>query len=349
MEQGMTKTCSVVLTTVNSPSARGGFYHEVYRNWHDVAAALNGKLIIVGDEKTPDNAYVGLFDAKHYEYLSLTDQDKWWPELSALIGRNTYCRKELGYLHAFEQSDFVFETDDDNYPMGVEVAINTLHESMRVCDGDSQLDWTAKVYASGPYNYYGEVERRPDRWARGLPFWYRERWGVKNRLALAGMNVPCVCWMPAGEPDYCALCRMMHGNSRLERTSTDRAEPALVGKIPEHPWVFSVFNSQATLWSRVAMPQMLLALSCHQRAADLIRSYIVQVYHPALLADGRDWVKQTRNVHDMLTDYQDEFSAAAGFDRFLETRNVFDSFRIQPHIAHAHNVEWLRHVSKLGG
>ena len=95
------KKC-VVITTINKPTET--IMKHIYNSNYD--------LIIVGDNKTPD-------DYKDLKciFLDVKLQGELFPEISSLIPYNHYARKNIGYLYAIKyEYDIIYETDDDNIP-----------------------------------------------------------------------------------------------------------------------------------------------------------------------------------------------------------------------------------------
>ena len=53
------------------------------------------KLIIVGDLKTP------IYHDGEIDFLSIERQKELYPDLSDILPFNHYCRKNIGYVHAW--------------------------------------------------------------------------------------------------------------------------------------------------------------------------------------------------------------------------------------------------------
>ncbi|MCM4154709.1 hypothetical protein [Gramella sp. AN32] len=69
-------------------------------------------LIVVGDEKSPEN-----WHCENTTYLSIDEQNKLGYQLTQHLPYNHYSRKMLGYLLAMEnKADLRIDTDDDNIP-----------------------------------------------------------------------------------------------------------------------------------------------------------------------------------------------------------------------------------------
>jgi hypothetical protein len=94
------KNC-IVITTINPPN---GFILDYSRK-------SNWDLIVVGDSKTPEDAYSGI----DCIYLGLDRQRELFPTLYDKIPMRSYTRKMFGYLYAIKHGySVIYETDDDN-------------------------------------------------------------------------------------------------------------------------------------------------------------------------------------------------------------------------------------------
>jgi len=94
------KKC-IVITTINQPTQQLLTYTR-QAGWD---------LIVVGDSKTPDDAFkdIGCI------YLDLDKQKTLYPTLYSKIPLNSYARKMFGYLYAIQHKyGIIYDTDDDN-------------------------------------------------------------------------------------------------------------------------------------------------------------------------------------------------------------------------------------------
>ena len=95
---------SLVITTIN----------KLNRNLFSIVNNCNKNnlnLVIIGDKKTPKN-----FKINYGKYLNLNSQKKLNFNFTKICPKNSYARKNIGYLLSFNNSDFIIETDDDNIP-----------------------------------------------------------------------------------------------------------------------------------------------------------------------------------------------------------------------------------------
>lgn len=103
-KKGKNDRC-IIITTINSPNQFVLDYSRI-SNWD---------LIVVGDSKTPDDAYSDL----DCIYLGLEQQKELFPTLFEKIPLRSYTRKMFGYLYAIQHGyTAIYETDDDNWYRG---------------------------------------------------------------------------------------------------------------------------------------------------------------------------------------------------------------------------------------
>ena len=96
---------ALVITSINRPN-------KVLKKYSELSKKHNVKFYIIGDKKTPKN-----FKIKNSNYLSLSHQKKLIFSYSKICKKNTYVRKNIGYLEAMRNgADVILETDDDNMP-----------------------------------------------------------------------------------------------------------------------------------------------------------------------------------------------------------------------------------------
>lgn len=96
-----------VITTISSPS-------NCTRALADRLHKNNDTLIVVGDKKGP-----GEYSLPGSTFLSLQDQLAQPFTLVGLLPTGHYTRKNVGYLVAMaERVECIYETDDDNAPLG---------------------------------------------------------------------------------------------------------------------------------------------------------------------------------------------------------------------------------------
>lgn len=332
-------TVDVVITTINDYDE----HSDAFLSWYAVAKAMGGRLIVVGDLRTPWQKYADL-QCSDFKYLTVSECDSRWGALSSLVGTGTYCRKEFGYL--VSTADYVFETDDDNICTDVKAACDAMRAAMH-----HGLAIECTMAQPGFVNVYDYFDGDGS-WPRGYPMEYRESVSPGNGWSTGKINAVMrdqhvTCWVPGGEPDYCAVYRMYVAKHRAERKlaraeGRDVRDPVLL----QPNMSFCCFNSQATLWPKSLKRQMAFPLSCPSRAADLIRGYWVQRVYPLLYADGQRWVAQVRNEHSVLDDWIGERCAGEGAEMFAETGDEFASFGLVENLERRHRSLWVQALKK---
>jgi hypothetical protein len=270
------KNLWIVITTINKPT-------KAIVEYSKTAKRMGWKLLIVGDAKTP--ADYANFDC---EFLPLDAQHKNWGEFSRLVPLNHYCRKNIGYLHAFQNgADWVFDTDDDNIPL------EGFAESL-IAKRSAQV--VAREGFVNVYKYFTDAPL----WPRGLPLQDIGQAGTVTGQ-IEERSFVLTQFLADQDPDVDAIYRLTNNRS----ISFDRSAPAVY--LPPGTW--SPFNSQATLLNRVCFRTLYLPCHVPFRMTDIWRSFVAQ---KMLWADGegiafvRPNVVQERNPHDFFKDFKDE-------------------------------------------
>lgn len=270
------KTC-VVIKTINSP--------EAIAKWLDVGL----RVIVVG---SPDSDPYDWRPVKHGDivYLSYGFLEDRWPELFHCLptrpGRADYALKMLGYLYARSLGyDYVFETDDDNYPLPwFHDAIKTGLEWQGVQSVSGRKGW---LNSFAPFGY-------PYVWPRGFPLNLPKHdffWGGRHDRD----SVYVAQFMIDGEPDRDAYHRLVHPEQKQYVFNG----PSFVSKS------LCPFNSQATMWDmRYALSGMYFPVTVSWRETDIIRSYLYQTERFVLYCKSA--VIQERNEHDLIVDLREE-------------------------------------------
>ncbi|MFN8644055.1 MAG: hypothetical protein U0802_21270 [Candidatus Binatia bacterium] len=262
---------AIVTTTIHPPSA-------ALRRF----AQMDGwALIVVGDQRTPHDAYAGLGCL----YLSPKEQERRFPELSAVLGWNCIQRRNVGFVEAYRSgAEVIASVDDDNLPeahWGRDVHVG--------CEVDVDC-YAAPEAVFDPLS----VTNHAELWHRGFPIEMIPR---KNAVRYVGRRrrrvlVQADLWN--GDPDVDAVCRIAH---------RPRVELAVAGFFAsEQP---SPFNSQNTFLHRDAFPAYAV-LPFIGRMDDIWGSYLFQLAHPDTVIYGPPSVTQQRNPHDLVQNLIDE-------------------------------------------
>lgn len=266
----------IVTTTINNPT-EAIFKYASKKDW---------KLIIIGDLKTPHEAYRSFEkEFSNVLYLSPQDQEKKYPGLSYIIGWNTIERRNLGFIEAFKQGCEVMATiDDDNIPYDF-WGENLLVNKEIIVDL-----YEPKVNVFDPLS----ITNNKFIWHRGYPIEYLPR---RHEIEYKGkikrrVLVQADLW--DGDPDIDAICRMtFHPIVKFQNL-----DPFCSNAI-------APFNSQNVFISREILP-FYTSLPFIGRMSDIWSAYIIQHHFPNSVVFNKASVYQERNIHDLTKDLENE-------------------------------------------
>lgn len=255
-------------------------------------------LIVVGDRKTPAN-----WELEGVKFLSMEKQNQLNYGLHKLLPADHYCRKMMGYLYAMKSGTaMIIDTDDDNIP---------------------EPDWGFPAFTGkfpctsenrGYVNAYSHYTSQKI-WPRGFP--------LKHILSGSSMLKPddfkteqvrVGIWqaLADGDPDVDAIYRLVSNKPCF----FEKKEPVVLNEGTPCP-----FNSQNTAFSKPFFPLLYLPAFVSFRYTDILRGIVAQ---PVLWAAGSRLgfttatVKQERNPHDYLKDFESEVPF------YLQIEEVFD-------------------------
>lgn len=283
----MTDTFTVI-TTIFKPSEPVQRFAEI----------CNGKLIVVGDKKTPEE-----WALKGAIFLSAPAQQQSSYALAGFLPWNHYARKNLGYLHAMKMgADVIADTDDDNLPKA----------------GWSSPGFTGTFSMTpqdrGFINIYKSFSKKHI-WPRGFPLdRILDERSIVSDEQLTAKNIEVGVWqgLVDEDPDVDAIYRLVDGTV----TIFDAREPIVLAKGSVCP-----FNSQNTVFRKELFPLLYLPVSVSFRFTDILRSIIAQPimwtkgYH---LGFTSATAVQKRNPHNYLKDFESEIPC------FLHTGKAFE-------------------------
>ena len=243
------------------------------------------------------------FDLERAHYLSLEDQQGLFPELSALIGENTYARKNLGYLFALAHgADKIWDTDDDTFFRGVE---NTLTNSL--LHGQRFIAQKSKFV--NPYNHFAPDSQL---WPRGLPMQYILSKPQVFFQSNSSSNYDVVQTLVNREPDVDAIYRMTRGDHLIDYPVSSDVLEIEVGT-----WVPG--NTQSTLWqNKNIFHYLYLPSTTSFRFTDILKFYVAQIQ--CRVAYAGFLTEQFRNPHDYFEDFKSEIQC------YLNSESVVDLF-----------------------
>lgn len=241
------------------------------------------QVVVVGDRKTPpDWAVDGV------TYLSPQLQEELAFESSALLPWNHYSRKMIGYLYAMSRGATVIaETDDDNIPTA-DWALPEFRGEFDVVQGDGFVN---------VYRLFTDAFV----WPRGFPLTRIRDAHLAPTIAAHGeAEIGIWQFLADDEPDVDAIFRLVFD----QRIAFAERPPVVLDVGAACP-----FNSQNTIFAEQAFPLLYLPAFVTFRFTDILRGLVAQ---PALwaadlrLAFGGATVRQERNAHDSLRDFEDE-------------------------------------------
>lgn len=266
-----------VVTTIQAPT-------PAILELHRRLTAVSGRLVVAGDRKGP-----AAFDLPGCDFLSLAAQQASGFSLAGPLPVGHYARKNIAYLHAIHAgAGCIYETDDDNEPLPSWAPRSPVLDGARECAG------------GGWINVYRHFSSDPRIWPRGFP------------LERLGDPVPPVAPGPGGRraPVQQGLANLAPDVDAVWRLTQDRPfdfenqPPVWLG-----PGQWCPFNTQTTWWWPEAYPLLYVPSHCPFRMCDIWKSFVAQRCLWAMglgVAFHAPEVRQDRNPHDFLKDFQDE-------------------------------------------
>lgn len=241
-------------------------------------------LIVVGDQKTPNNWY-----HKNVQYLSLEEQKQCNFRLSQILPNNHYSRKMIGYLKAIEYgADCIIDTDDDNIPKefwtfpSFEVNVDYISDNM------------------GFINIY-QLFSDQKIWPRGLPLnLINTTFNFNKKISQKRCKIGIWQGLADEDPDVDAIYRLTDNTVCFFKEK----EPVVLGK-----GTISPFNTQNTAIRKELFPLLYLPIYVTFRFTDILRGLVAQPimwlydYH---LGFTNATVVQKRNPHDFMKDFISE-------------------------------------------
>ena len=265
-------TIYTLITSINGPTKAVKKYIE-----------LGARVVVIGDRKSPCN-----YDAE-VDFLDLNRQAEMYPELSASLPYNHYCRKNLGYVYLannIRDGDFIYETDDDNVPYD---------------NWSEMLDFSTSAYVQNDSGWVNIYEKFTNEliWPRGLPLAkISEAAHIIDKIR-QHLEVGVVQGLADLDPDVDAIHRLVF----------DKTIKFSAGDYSILPGTFCPFNSQNTVWNPRFLCLAYLPTTVTFRYTDILRSMVAQ----RILWSENSVVKfcgpsvfQERNTHDLTHDFKDE-------------------------------------------
>jgi len=268
----------IVTTTINPPTKA-----------LEKFAQMDGwTLIVVGDKKTPHDAY------KDYNYIHPDKQEDKYKKLSDAIGWNCIQRRNIGIVEAYNLGASVIAlVDDDNIPYDNWGKDLTIDKTILADYYETQ----------NPVFDPLSVTNYPHLWHRGYPI---ELLPTKNQVVYKGKReikplIQADLW--DGDPDIDAICRITYRpNVKFNVTK------------PYFSNAPAPFNSQNTFIHRSVVKDYFLYPDIG-RMDDIWAAYAVSQY-PLVFAPAS--VYQERNQHDLVKDMENEMIGYQNTLRYLK-------------------------------
>lgn len=346
MGQNQATSTALVVTSIAADS------HPILRELARGAGqrANAWRFLVMGDTKSP-----ATFSLPGCEFMGVDQQIAWGDRHGLRYAKacptRHYARKNIGYLEAIRGgAKVIVETDDDNIPLedgtghqapgtqelgasggrngsGEETFYGSraANKRVRVVTSEAVTDAKGNRVESwvNAYRYFakapGGVGAEPPIWPRGLAL----DWIFKAAPALSEFPArDAICPIQQGladdNPDVDAIYRLC----RALPFTFERGESVALGQGAWCP-----FNSQNTTWFPQAFALLYLPALCSFRMTDIWRSFVAQrvcwanswsvLFHRAT-------VRQERNDHNLMRDFEDEISGYTKNDKIASTLAAID-------------------------
>jgi hypothetical protein len=268
---------SVVITSVAKPN-------KVLRTYAEGCGEHGYDFVVIGDEASPSDFHIDGCD-----FYSLEKQGQTNFKFAQLCPTRHYARKNIGYLVAMlSGASIIVETDDDNVPYQEFWARRERIQNVAVLENTGWVN---------TYRYFTDQNI----WPRGFPLERAQKQAPPYQsLNVTDIDCPIQQSLVDDNPDVDAVYRLI-----LPLPQSFRKERRVA--LSKGSWC--PFNSQNTSWWPDAFELLYLPLYCSFRMTDIWRSFVAQ--RIALLNGwgilfGEPTVRQERNEHNLLRDFNDE-------------------------------------------
>jgi hypothetical protein len=274
----MKEKSALILTSISKPN-------DVMKAFAKGAAKHDIEFIVIGDKSSPPE-----FKLEGCSYYSLEKQLTLDLEFAKQCPVKHYSRKNIGYLIAIAAgAKIIIESDDDNFP-GDKFWLQR-HQKQNTYDIQNLNGWI---------NVYGYFSKEII-WPRGLPLEALNNFlPPLKSFEMREVNCPIQQGLADENPDVDAIYR-------LTRSLPQNFKKGISLSLGNNTW--SPFNSQNTTFFKDAFPLLYLPSYCSFRMTDIWRSFIAQrigwqngwniLFHSST-------VRQKRNDHNLLKDFEDE-------------------------------------------
>jgi reversibly glycosylated polypeptide len=295
MESAQMKT-TIVTTTIHVPHFLTAYEKNIRQNGHS-----NVDFVVIGDKKTPPEAREFCQTIPNCEFVGLLGQEMYlqrFPELAIHIPFNSFERRDIGLLMAYEQgADVIITIDDDNLATGHDMI--GLHHDM-VCPKLCLPNVETHDSSSGWFNVCGILEEE-----NGVEFYHRgysprHKWETNQYTTLwqgpRKVVVNAGLWL--NNPDTDAI-------TRLERKlNVVGFKYNMPHSIALAPGTWSPFNCQNTALARDVIPAYFMS-PVIARHSDIFASYVINRIAEHLsdvIAFGLPLANHERSEHNLWHD-----------------------------------------------
>jgi len=233
---------AIILTTIRVPKLLLGYAENFEKYGHtDVG------FIIIGDRKTPDKANQQISDMLENggfsaEYWNVSEQEEWlteFPKLAEFVPWNSDCRRNLGYLIAYQQgAEIMITIDDDNFVTKEDYYAkhSIVGTTQTVLTGSSTNKW---------FNPCSLLKTDPPRniYSRGFPYNRRHNNDVSWNHSKGKVVLNMGLWL--GQPDVDAITNL---NESINVTEFNSEQVMLA------QGTYAPINTQNTAFHRCILP-----------------------------------------------------------------------------------------------
>jgi hypothetical protein len=306
-----------VLTTINEPSLAV----------QNLMNASGWCMVVIGDLKGPKTYDIPGVRPDSLLFLDASFQNQITADSAffAQIPWNHFARKNIGYVIAIARgARIIWDFDDDNV-----VTASSFPPPLQ--EGSLDVLWAPR--GSGELKNATVLNVYPSFgcpispcWPRGFPLTLlrseppsRSEWTRSED----SKNVAILQSLANNDPDMDAIFRLV--SPKPSGLYFRPLGPEALG-LP--PFIFCPANAQATLHRRDAFWGLLLPMTVSGRVSDIWRSYLVQrlLWDTGLrLAFAPPLVRQDRNVHNYIADFNAERQLYLQTEKFLEFLGSWES------------------------
>jgi hypothetical protein len=268
-----------VITSINKPNNIMKLYAKMCKE-----KAI--EYYVIGDQKSPKQ-----FNLKNSNYYSVSQQKNLKLSYAKKCLKNSYVRKNIGYLIAMKNgAEIIVESDDDNYPNKNFFSDLSVKKKCLILRNKGWINI---------FDYF-KKNKKDIIWPRGYPLDE-----IKKKKSFTGkidfIESPIQQHLSGQDPDVDAIYRLTHKEKKIQFS---KKKPLAIFKR-----TYSTFNSQNTRWFKWAFPLMYLPTSCTFRSCDIWRGLIaLRILHlnnmPLIYSSASNY--QVRNYHNLIQDFIDE-------------------------------------------